>query len=53
MFDYTVVTNKNMDNAIKSIEESLNGEKFGVLWKFDFKEKLQEKGLEFPKELKS
>lgn len=45
MFDYTVVTNKNIDAAIKSIEESLKGEKFGVLWMFDIKEKLQEKGL--------
>lgn len=52
MFDYTVVTNKNMDAAIKSIEESLKGEKFGVLWMFDIKEKLQEKGVEFQKEFK-
>lgn len=52
VFDYTVVTNKNMDAAIKSIEESLKGEKFGVLWMFDIKEKLQEKGVEFQKEFK-
>ena len=52
MFDYTVVTDKNMENAIQSIEESLKEEKFGVLWKFDIKEKLQEKGLDFQKEFK-
>ena len=52
MFDYTVVTDKNMENAIQSIEESLKEEKFSVLWKFDIKEKLQEKGLDFQKEFK-
>jgi len=52
MFDYTVVTDKNMEEAIQSIEESLSEEKFGVLWKFDIKEKLQEKGLDFQKEFK-
>jgi uncharacterized protein (DUF302 family) len=52
MFDYTVDTNKNMEEAIQSIEEELKKEGFGVLWKFDIKEKLQEKGLEFDKEFK-
>ncbi|MCH6265421.1 MULTISPECIES: DUF302 domain-containing protein [Neobacillus] len=52
MFDYTVVTDKNMDEAIQALEENLKTEKFGVLWKFDIKEKLQEKGLEFDKEFK-
>jgi len=52
MFDYTVVTDKNMEEAIQSIEENLRKEKFGVLWQFDIKEKLQEKGLEFDKEFK-
>lgn len=52
MFDYTVVTDKNMEEAILSIEESLKEEKFGVLWSFDIKEKLQEKGLDFQKEFK-
>jgi len=49
MFDYTVATDKNIEEAIQSLEESLKEEKFGVLWKFDIKEKLQEKGLEFNK----
>lgn len=52
MFDYTVVTDKNIEEAIQSLEERLKEEKFGVLWKFDIKEKLQEKGLEFQKEFK-
>lgn len=52
MFDYTVLTNKDVNGAIKSLEESLKGEKFGVLWMFDIKEKLQDKGLEFQKEFK-
>ncbi|MCM3690169.1 DUF302 domain-containing protein [Neobacillus niacini] len=52
MFDYTVITNKTIDEAIHNLEESLKQEKFGVLWMFDIKEKLQEKGLEFSKEFK-
>ena len=52
MFDYTVETEKNLDEAIKDLEASLKEEKFGVLWTFDIKEKLQEKGLEFEKEFK-
>ncbi|AST91687.1 MULTISPECIES: DUF302 domain-containing protein [Bacillaceae] len=52
MFDYTAVTDKNMEKAIKSLEESLKEEKFGVLWSFDLKKKFQEKGLEFHKEFK-
>lgn len=47
MFDYTVATNKNIKEAISSLEISLKEEKFGVLWMFDIKEKLIEKGLEF------
>ena len=47
MFDYTVETNKNINEAITSLEINLKEEKFGVLWMFDIKEKLQEKGLEF------
>ncbi|WP_423802359.1 DUF302 domain-containing protein [Neobacillus sp. SAB-20_R2A] len=52
MFDFTLITNKNIEEAIQSLEENLKAEKFGVLWKFDIKEKLQEKGLEFDKEFK-
>ncbi|MCM3571394.1 DUF302 domain-containing protein [Neobacillus mesonae] len=52
MFDFTVETDKNIEEAIQSLEENLKLEKFGVLWKFDIKEKLQGNGLDFDKEFK-
>jgi uncharacterized protein (DUF302 family) len=52
MFEFTLETNKNIDEAIQGLEESLKEEKFGILWKFYIKEKLQEKGLDFNKEFK-
>ncbi|OZU89129.1 hypothetical protein CIL03_08965 [Virgibacillus indicus] len=47
MFHYTAETEKSMDEAIQSLEESLKEEKFGVLWQFDIKETLQKKGFDF------
>ncbi|MBB6453148.1 uncharacterized protein (DUF302 family) [Salirhabdus euzebyi] len=47
MFHYTVETNKSVEDALQLLEESLKEEKFGVLWQFDIRAKLQEKGLEF------
>lgn len=47
MFDYTVSTNKNITDAITMLDKKLKEEDFGVLWKFDLKEKLQQKGLDF------
>lgn len=44
MFDYTIGTDKNMEEAIQRLEKNLKQENFGVLWKFDIKKKLQEKG---------
>ncbi|ARI75806.1 DUF302 domain-containing protein [Halobacillus mangrovi] len=52
MFDYTVETKKSMDEAVESLEANLMEQKFGVLWNFDLKDKLHEKGLEFEKEFK-
>lgn len=52
MFDYTVETEKGMEEAIQSIEKSLKEDNFGVLWMFDIKEKLNEKGLEFNRSFK-
>ena len=52
MFDFTVETKKSMAEAIHDLEINLKEEQFGVLWMFDLKEKLQEKGLEFEKEFK-
>ncbi len=47
MFHYTVETDKSMDQAIDSLEAALQEVKFGVLWQFDIKEKLNAKGLDF------
>lgn len=47
MFHYTVETEKTISEAITSLEENLKAEKFGVLWQFNIKEKLQEKGVDF------
>jgi uncharacterized protein (DUF302 family) len=52
MFDYTVHTSKSINEAIASLEQNLKEEKFGVLWMFDIKEKLNEKGLDFTREFK-
>lgn len=51
-FDFTVETSKSKDDAITTLEENLKIEKFGVLWSFDIKEKLQEKGLDFDQDFK-
>ncbi|PTX59665.1 uncharacterized protein (DUF302 family) [Melghirimyces profundicolus] len=45
MFDYTVVTNKTVDEAIRALEQTLSNHKFGVLWKLDIPTKLMEKGI--------
>lgn len=50
MFDYTVETEKTVKKAIEDLQVSLKDEKFGLLWMFDIREKLQEKELEFEKE---
>ena len=47
MFDYTVSTEKSLEQAIASLEENLKSEGFGVLWNFNLTAKLQEKGMEF------
>ncbi|MFZ3589752.1 DUF302 domain-containing protein [Bacillus sp. DJP31] len=52
MFDYTVETKKSINDAVESLENNLKEEKFGVLWMFDIKDKLQEKGLDFDQEYK-
>jgi uncharacterized protein (DUF302 family) len=52
MFDYTVESTKSINEAVTSLETNLKEEKFGVLWMFDIKDKLQEKGLDFNQEYK-
>lgn len=44
---YEVTTNKSFDEAVSNILKSLEKQKFGVLWKLNFKEKLHEKGIDF------
>ncbi|ASK61906.1 hypothetical protein CFK37_06900 [Virgibacillus phasianinus] len=47
MFHYTVETKKTMEEAIQALENNLKTEGFGVLWQFDIKETLQNKGFDF------
>src|SRR5699024_3030800 len=47
MFHYTVKTNESIDDAIDTLEYELKNESFGVLWKFDIKETLENKGFDF------
>lgn len=49
MFHYTVETNKNVDEAVQALEAELKNDKFGVLWDFDVKATLNNKGLDFEK----
>jgi uncharacterized protein (DUF302 family) len=44
---YEKSTDKNLNDAIKSLENNLKENGFGVLWQLNFKDKLHEKGLEF------
>ena len=46
-FHYTVETSKTVDQAVQTLSEVLQEEKFGVLWDFDLAAKLQEKGMDF------
>ena len=47
MFHYTVKTNESIEKAIETLESELKNEAFGVLWKFDIKETLENKGFDF------
>jgi uncharacterized protein (DUF302 family) len=44
---YEVTTNQPFDEAVYSLIKSLEEQKFGVLWKLNFKDKLKEKGIDF------
>lgn len=45
-FHYSVVTGKTVDEAVQSLEVTLEENKFGVLWQLDLPAKLHEKGVE-------
>ena len=44
MFDYTVQSDRTVDDVIDRLNESLKEESFGVLWDFDLSETLEKKG---------
>lgn len=44
---YKMKTNKSFEQAVEDLKTSLGEHKFGVLWEMNFKDKLQEKGLDF------
>lgn len=52
MYQYTVTTGKDFETAAADLEKALAEFKFGVMWKFDVKEKLAEKGVPFSGQLK-
>jgi uncharacterized protein (DUF302 family) len=44
---YEKSTNKILEEALKALEENLKENNFGILWQLNFKDKLNEKNLEF------
>ncbi|WP_214740702.1 MULTISPECIES: DUF302 domain-containing protein [unclassified Exiguobacterium] len=44
MFDYTVQSDRTVEDVIDRLNESLKEESFGVLWDFDLSETLEKKG---------
>jgi uncharacterized protein (DUF302 family) len=51
-FNYTVKTQKNIDDVIAEITSKLSEIKFGVLGTLDFKEIFANKGIDYPNEYK-
>lgn len=45
-------TSKDFETAVTDLKKSLSENSFGVLWEMNFKDKLQEKGLDFNKNFK-
>lgn len=48
---YEKQTNMSIEDSIKIVKERLSEHSFGVLWEFDFKDKLTEKGIDFDESL--
>jgi len=48
-FNYEVKTTKPFLTAVEDLKKTISENKFGVLWELNFKDKLQEKGLDFQK----
>ncbi|MCH7967581.1 MAG: DUF302 domain-containing protein [Thaumarchaeota archaeon] len=51
-FNYTVKTQKRIEQAIEDITSALSEIKFGVLGTLDFKEIFAKKGIDYPHEYK-
>ncbi|HUT05285.1 MAG TPA: DUF302 domain-containing protein [Nitrosopumilaceae archaeon] len=51
-FNYTVKTQKNIDEVIEEITSKLSEIKFGVLGTLNFKEIFAKKGIDYPHEYK-
>lgn len=51
-FNYEVKTSKTFSTAVEDLKISLSENNFGVLWELNFKDKLQEKGLDFQQNFK-
>ncbi|RFU69282.1 DUF302 domain-containing protein [Peribacillus saganii] len=49
-FHYTVTSEKPVNEAIEALEKNLKDEQFGVLWTFNIKDKLDEKGFQLEEE---
>ena len=50
--NYEVKTSKTFSTAVEDLKKSLSENKFGVLWELNFKDKLEEKGLDFHQNFK-
>lgn len=44
---FEMETDKNLDEAIASLEENLKDHSFGVLWQMNFKDTFEKKGMKF------
>jgi len=51
-FNYEVKTSKTFSTAVEDLKKSLSENNFGVLWELNFKDKLEEKGLDFHQNFK-
>lgn len=51
-FNYTVSTNKNIEEAVEEITSKLSEIKFGILGTLDFKEIFAKKGIDYPHKYK-
>ena len=50
--NYEVKTSKTFTTAVDDLKKSLSENNFGVLWELNFKDKLEEKGIEFHQNFK-